>query len=221
MSPVKHAVIAAAGLGSRLGHGKPKCLVEVEGVKILRHLLHLLSDVEDVRVVVGFEEKEVINEIRKIRPDVMVVRNPGFRATTTLHSYELGARHIKGDCLFMDGDMLIEEASFNAFLESCTPNTPRLAITKTKTRDAVFTTVENGIATSFRRDDPTEYEWANISWLPNAFFSEIGNTAVYEQLRQFLPMATQELIAYEIDSEQDLLLAKENIHLFSLHALAG
>ncbi|WP_288431716.1 NTP transferase domain-containing protein [uncultured Agrobacterium sp.] len=220
MSTVKHAVIAAAGLGSRLGHGKPKCLVEIEGVKILKHLLSLLTEVEDVRVVVGFEEREVISELRKIRPDVLVVRNPGFRTTTTLHSYELGARHIKGDCLFMDGDMLIEEASFKAFLKSCMPNVPRLAITKTKTRDAVFTTIDGDQVTSFRREDPTEFEWANISWLPNEFFADIGNTPVYEHLRQFLPISAQELTAYEIDNEDDLALARENLHLFSLNELA-
>jgi len=219
MSIVKHAVIAAAGLGSRLGHGKPKCLVEVEGVKILKHLLHLLHDVEDVRVVAGFEEKEVIAELRKVRDDVIVVRNPGFRSTTTLHSYELGARHVKGDVLFMDGDMLVEEESFKAFLKSCVPGLPRLAVTKTKTRDAVFVAIEEGMVTSFRREDPTDYEWANISWLPNDFFAEIGNTPVYEHLCQYLPIAAEELIAYEIDSEQDLALARENLHLFGLEKL--
>ncbi|MBB3967119.1 NTP transferase domain-containing protein [Rhizobium metallidurans] len=218
---VKHAVIAAAGLGSRLGHGKPKCLVEIEGVKIIKHLLSLLKDVEDVRVIVGFEEKAVISAIRAIRPDVLVVRNPGFRSTTTLHSYELGGRYIKGDCLFMDGDMLIEPESFAAFLASCEPGVAQLGITRTKTRDAVFLTREDGHAVSFRRDDPTEYEWANIAWLPVDYFADIGNTAVYEHLRQFLPIRTHEVIAYEIDSEQDLALARDNLHYFNLQALAG
>ncbi len=45
MSFVKHVVIAAAGLGSRLGHGKPKCLVEIDEVSVLSHQLSLLSDV--------------------------------------------------------------------------------------------------------------------------------------------------------------------------------
>lgn len=221
MSSVKHAVIAAAGLGSRLGHGKPKCLVEIDGVKILKHLLSLLKDVDDVRVVVGFEEKMVVSEIRSIRQDVLIVRNPGFRSTTTLHSYELGARYIKGDCLFLDGDMLIEPDSFEQFLTQCRPGIPRLGITETKTRDAVFTTVENGMAAGFRRDDPTEFEWANISWLPTEFFSDIGNTAVYEHLRQYLPIEVGEVIAYEVDREQDLAQAQNNTHLFGLQALAG
>ncbi|SHO60967.1 Choline kinase [Pseudoxanthobacter soli DSM 19599] len=221
MSIVKHAVIAAAGLGSRLGHGKPKCLVEVGGVMILKHLLHLVKDVEDVRVVVGFEEKTVISEIVRIRPDVLVVRNPGFRSTTTLHSYELGARHLSGDCLFMDGDMLIEPDGFAAFLATCRPGVPRLGITKAKTLDAVFTTIEGGAATAFSRNEPTTYEWANISWLPIKFFSDIGNTAVYEHLRQYLPMDTMELTSYEIDNEHDLSLAKQNLHHFDLAALAS
>ncbi len=217
MSIVKHAVIAAAGLGSRLGYGKPKCLVEIEGVSILRHLLSLLDDVEDVRVVTGFEEMAVLRELQSIRRDVLVVRNPGFRQTTTLHSYEMGARHLKGDCLFLDGDILIEPESFKTFLANCKPNTPRLSIAKTKTREAVFTTIESGLATGFCRENRTEFEWANISWLPTAYFADIGNTAVYEHLRHFLPLPVQEVTAFEIDNEQDMALALQNLHLFRLN----
>lgn len=221
MSAVKHAVIAAAGLGSRLGHGKPKCLVEIEGVKIIRHLLSHLADVEDVRVIVGFEEHAVIAAIRDIRPDVLIVRNPGFRNTTTLHSYEMGARHLKGDCLFMDGDMLIEQQGFSDFLQACEPGVPLLGVTRAKTQDAVFTIMDGDTATDFRRQEPTEFEWANIAWLPVEYFSDIGNTTVYEHLLRYLPIKTREVIAYEVDREEDLALVKKNLHFFNLEKLAG
>ncbi|MBB4955657.1 choline kinase [Agrobacterium vitis] len=221
MSAVKHAVIAAAGLGSRLGHGKPKCLVEIEGVKIIRHLLSHLADVEDVRVIVGFEEHAVIAAIRDIRPDVLIVRNPGFRNTTTLHSYEMGARHLKGDCLFMDGDMLIEPEGFAEFLAACEPGKPLLGITKAKTQDAVFTIMDGDAVTGFLRQEQTEFEWANIAWLPVDFFADIGNTAVYEHLMRYLPIQAKEVIAYEVDREEDLALVKRNLHFFQIDKLAG
>ncbi len=67
MSNVKHAVIAAAGLGSRLGLGKPKCLLEVDNKPLIEYQLKLLKNVADVRVVVGFEEHLVIPLVKKIK----------------------------------------------------------------------------------------------------------------------------------------------------------
>lgn len=210
MSSVKHVVIAAAGLGSRLGLGRPKCLVEVNGVSILEHQLSLLAEVDDVRVVVGFDEKTVTSELQRIRPDVLVVRNPAFRSTTTLHSYALGAEHIKGDCLFMDGDLLLEPESFSRFLQSCRPGIPQLGITKSKTTDAVFVERDGEDVVEFGRQNATEFEWSNIAWLPVSYFDEIGNTAVYEHLSSLLPIRSKELVSYEIDTEQDLRHALEN-----------
>ena len=219
MPTVKHAVIAAAGLGSRLGQGKPKCLVEVEGVKILKHLLSLLDEVEDVRVVVGFEEKAVLSELRQLRKDILVVRNPNFRSTTTLHSYALGCQYLDGDCLFMDGDLLLEPQSFRRFLASCKPGQPRLATTRSKTKDAVFSCMEDDRIIAFRRDEPTEYEWSNIAWLPTSIFKDIGNTPVYQHLTAYLPIIGHEIVSYEVDTAEDLSLALRHKDLFGLHVL--
>lgn len=216
MSLVKHAVIAAAGLGSRLGHGKPKCLVEIDGVTVLSHQLSLLADVEDVRVVVGFEEKAVIDEVKRNRRDVIIVRNPGFRSTTTLHSYALGAQYLSGDCLFLDGDLLLVPESFAAFLATCEAGVPKLGLTPSQTVDAVYAVLEKGNVVDFSRSVETEYEWSNVSWLPVRFLHEIGNTAVYEHLKNYLPISTGDVISFEIDTETDLLRARQNAHKFAL-----
>lgn len=213
---VEHAVIAAAGLGSRLGHGKPKCLVEIEGVSVLAHLMHLLADVPDVRVVVGFMEQAVIAELARIRPDAIVVRNPAFRSTTTLHSYAAGARGLAGDCLFMDADLLVVPETFHAFLGTCRPGQARLALTTARTVDAVYVEMAGDAVTGFRRDDPASFEWSNISWLPVSMFADIGHSAVYEHLRPFLPMAAGEVESFEIDTAQDLERARLHAPLFHL-----
>jgi choline kinase len=221
MSIVEHAVIAAAGLGSRLGHGKPKCLVKIDGVSVLAHLLTLVEHVPDVRVVVGFMEADVIEELARLRPDAVAVRNPSFRITTTLHSYALGARHLQGDCLFMDADLLVVPQTFRAFLESCRPGEPRLALTPNKTQHPVYTELDGERVVGFRREQPTEFEWSNISWLPVGLFANFGHSAVYEHLRQFLPFASGIVDAYEIDTEEDLRLAKANAAMFELDKCIG
>ncbi len=221
MSIVEHAVIAAAGLGSRLGHGKPKCLVRIDGVSVLAHLMHLVADVPDVRVVVGFMEAEVIAELAKVRPDAIVVRNPAFRTTTTLHSYAMASRGVRGDCLFMDADILVVPETFRRFMAECRRGEPRLALTQSRSTDAVYVELEDGLVSGFRRDRPTEYEWANISWLPTRFFEEIGQTAVYEHLRKRLPLRVGMLDSYEIDTARDLDRAKKNVGRFNLHECRG
>ncbi|UNM06417.1 MAG: NTP transferase domain-containing protein [Holosporaceae bacterium] len=76
MQPIKHAVILAAGLGSRLGLDLPKCLVEVHGKKLIEYQLNLLSEIPNVYIVVGFKEKKSWRWQKKVRPDVIFVRNP-------------------------------------------------------------------------------------------------------------------------------------------------
>lgn len=56
MSSVENVVIAAAGMSTRLGVGRPKCLVEVCGRKIIEYQLALLKEIPHVYMVVGFCE---------------------------------------------------------------------------------------------------------------------------------------------------------------------
>jgi choline kinase len=217
VSTVKHAVIAAAGLGSRLGMGKPKCLIEFSGTTILEHQLGLLRNVEDVRVVVGFEEERVTTLVKEIRPDVIIVRNPAYRTTTTLHSYAMGAEYLKENCLFMDGDILFQPSSFTSFLSVCEVNETLIGITKAKTKDAVYAlTNEESEIESFSRVTSTPYEWANIVWIAPNKFEYPTATSVYERLTAHLPLRTKEIVSYEIDTKEDMDNAIINLSLFGL-----
>ena len=64
MSSIKHAIISAAGMGTRLGLNAPKCLLQFNGISIIQHQLDLLKDIEDVRIVVGFMEESVVKTVK-------------------------------------------------------------------------------------------------------------------------------------------------------------
>ncbi|MHB8872549.1 MAG: NTP transferase domain-containing protein [Myxococcaceae bacterium] len=199
-------MIAAAGLGSRLGLGRPKCLLEIGERSLLHHQLDLLKDVPDVRVVVGFAEQAVIDAVRPIRPDVIFVRNAAFRSTSTLASYALGAAHLLDPCLFMDADILFEPATFAAFLGACVEESPLIGVTAAKTTDAVYAHLAAGQVERFSRTERGPFEWANLCWLP-ARYCETGRSAVFERLAQDLPMPCLTVTSHEVDTPEDYALA--------------
>ncbi len=213
MSAIEHVVIAAAGLGSRLGHGLPKCLVQVEGKTLIERQLALFADVPDVRVVVGYMEHAVMEAVNRLDRNVIFVRNPDFRTTTTQDSYALGASGVRGKCLFLDADIVFEPESFAAFMVHSATTDFVIGITKAKTDDAVYAKVDHSSGrdlhvVDFTRLESSEYEWANVVSAPAETFHR-GRGAVFETLREHLPIPAMPVVSYEIDTEQDLQRARE------------
>lgn len=207
MSTIKHAVIAAAGLGSRLGLGKTKCLLEIDNRPLISYILKLLEKVDDVRVVVGFQEEEVMKTVLRYRKDVIFVRNPEYHSTSTVTSYWLGSRGIEDNCLYLDADILFEPLSFKGFLSYCNHHTGEniIAVTKSKTDDAVFVELETGTDSviRFTRQQSMENEWANLCYISPAILAPYGES-VYQRLALFLPMTAYNIISYEIDTKRDM-----------------
>lgn len=207
MSTVKHAVIAAAGLGTRMGRGRPKCLEKIRGRAIIDYQLALLESFEDLRLVVGFQEWEVMDHVRRIRPDAIFVRNSNFRNTTTLQSLWLGVKGLTEPCLIMDADIVFEPASFQAFVTKCQDGRSRIGITPARTEDAVFVTTEgsdeNLVVLGFDREHAETYEWANLAYLRP---EQIANRScyVYEHLDEHLPLQASVIEACEVDTPNDL-----------------
>ena len=116
MSRVRHAIVSCAGLGSRLGLNSAKCLVNVNGKRIIDYILPLVADIEDLRIVVGFQEAEVMEYVSKKRADAVFVRNPTFASTSNSYSVNLGSHDLQEPFMIIDGDMIIEPPSFRRFL---------------------------------------------------------------------------------------------------------
>ncbi len=214
MQTIKHAIISAAGIGSRLGMNIPKCLVPVAGKCIIDYQLDHLREIEDIRVIVGFQEEKVIEHVSKIRSDVIFVRNPLYSSTSTLQSIYLGARYLHEPILTLDGDIILEE-SFRDFLRVCQETVPVVAVTPSGTDDAVFVQSyedENGFfVNGFQREPKTDFEWTGIAYLgPEHIRNE--NTFVYEQLEKHFPLRAAVIKCFEIDTQPDLVRAE---HIFS------
>lgn len=224
MPTITHAVIAAAGFGSRLGHGHPKCLVEFRGRTLLDRQLELLKDVPDVRIVVGFQEDSVVKAARSLRPDVTIVRNPAYASTTTLQSYALGARFLTSSCLFMDADIVFERQTFSHFLDAAASarSAPLVAYTEAKTVDAVYASITGGNVVGFSRTNRQPWEWANLAALP-PHYCEGGGGAVFELLERDLPLPSFHIVSHEIDRSDDLITAlKEHpVDALDAHVVAA
>ena len=83
----KSVVISCAGIGSRLGLGLTKALVQINGGSLISWQLKLFKEVEDLRLVIGFQGAEIIEEVRKYREDVVFCYNHRYFETKTGASY--------------------------------------------------------------------------------------------------------------------------------------
>lgn len=205
MSNIKHAIISAAGLGSRLGLNKPKCLLRINGKSIINLQLNLLTQIEDVRVIVGFKEQEVINEVLSVRRDVTFVRNPDFSTTSNSYSLYLATKDFKEPYLTIDGDLIINKESFNSFLQECDSETI-IGVSRTNSEDAVFVvTNKEGRIISFTRELKGKYEWAGIAYLNNIKINPKINFQ-YENFLKYLPLRKKIIDCLEIDTPNDLAI---------------
>lgn len=210
MPDVKHVVVSAAGLGSRLGLDIPKCLLEVRGRTLIDHQLELFRGIPDVRVVVGFKEAKVVRHVSARWPHVTFVRNAEYAHTSNTHSLALGSRFLSEPYVAVDGDLLIEPASFRTFLAQCrTAETSIVGIARRTTEDAVGVQLDfQGRVVAFlRAGDPgfaeTTYEWCGIAYF-NGVTVTTASTFVFQELAKYLPLAACEIECAEIDTPRDL-----------------
>jgi choline kinase len=100
-------VILAAGIGSRLGHGMPKSMIQLsDQTTVLDQQLHNFNniiDIHDIIITVGYK-KEVIMERY---PNLMYVYNRAFSITNTCKSLLCALNKIKhDDVIFINGDIV-------------------------------------------------------------------------------------------------------------------
>lgn len=107
MSVSKTIVISCAGMGTRLGIGTTKALIDIEGKPLILRQLELLKDFDDIRIVVGYQMEKVIEVVNNYRKDILFVFNHNYRNTGTGGSFSLGIKHAREMVVSLDGDLLV------------------------------------------------------------------------------------------------------------------
>jgi choline kinase len=122
-----HAIILAAGVGSRLfGDSRsqpPKSLIEFDGKTLLaRHFDYLLAlGVEKLTLVVGYRKDLVIAEAERCAPPgfLELIENPMYRGGSIISMWYARETYRRGkQVLFMDADILYDPAILYRLIDS-------------------------------------------------------------------------------------------------------
>ena len=211
MQATKSIVISCAGIGSRLGLGTTKALIDVGGKTLIQRQLELFKDVADLRIVVGFQAGEVIAEVRRYRPDAIFVFNHDYFGTKTGTSYYLGARDGNPYAIEYDGDLLVHPADMQMLLAM---EGEWIAYADTRSDDAVYARVNAmGEVVAFSQEQG-DFEWTGPCCLKK---ENVGYTSqnVYNQLEPHLPIKGIKIRACDIDTYGDYQRAFEFVKTFS------
>ena len=100
----------AAGVGSRLKEingDKPKCLIEANGISLIRRSVSLLQSrgVYDITVITGYKS-EIIHQ--ELQSSVTYLHNAYFRVTNSIASLWLAKDLLCGDVILMNADLYYE-----------------------------------------------------------------------------------------------------------------
>lgn len=207
MSTAKSVIISCAGIGSRLGLATTKALVNINGKSLISWQLGLLKDVEDIRIVIGFQAKEVIEEVRKIRSDVTFVYNHNYFETKTGASFYFGAKDGNEYAIGYDGDLLVHPADMQMLLEQ---DGEWIGYAPKMSDDAVLVkTNQIGDVLGFSKEHG-DYEWTGPCSIKKEKL-RYSSGHVFNQLESNLPMRGIKIRACDIDTYEDYQRALEFI----------
>jgi len=193
-------VVSCAGIGSRLGLGKTKALVEINGIPMINYIIDYFSEIQDLRIVVGFQAFSVIDLALKIRKDIIFVFNHDYFHTKTGASLALGARFCLDYVLAWDGDFMAKASDVKKIIDK---QGEFICCTQPTSADPVFViTDETGQnAAGFTKLQGT-LEWSGPAKIKreNIFYND-GNT--YNLLEPLLPMPLFKINGSDVDTYDD------------------
>lgn len=202
MSVSKTIVISCAGMGTRLGIGTTKALIDVDGKPLLIRQLELLKDYGDIRIVVGYQKERVMELVTNFRKDILFAFNHDYKSTGTGASFLLGAKYAGEMVVALDGDLLVHPDDLKKVLESdmecicgTSPSTDNPVLMQTAD------TPEGKVVTGFSREKG-EYEWTGLAQVRTERLG-IGTGHVYQLLEPLLPVPMVEIRTKEIDTMED------------------
>lgn len=199
MSSTKSIIISCAGIGSRLGLATTKALVNINGRSLISWQLDLFKNIEDVRIVIGFQAKEVIEEVLKYRKDVTFVYNHNYFETKTGASFYLGAKDGNELAIGYDGDLLVHPEDMKILLEQ---EGEWIGYGDIMSDDSILVKTNSiGDVLAFSRENG-DYEWTGPCCIKKDKL-KYSSGHVFNQLESSLPMRGIKIRACDIDTYED------------------
>ncbi len=199
MPSTKSIVITCAGIGSRLGLATTKALINIEGKSLIAWQLEHFQEVEDIRVVVGFQAQDVIDEVLKFRKDAIFVYNHDYFNTKTGTSFYLGAKDANEYILEWDGDLLVHPDDVKTILNT---QGEFICYADILSEEAVFVNTDDaGNVRSFSKQRG-DFEWTGPACIKKEKL-QYSSGYVYRMLEPFLPMRGIKIRACDIDTYSD------------------
>lgn len=195
----KTIIISCAGMGTRLGIGTTKALIDMDGKPLIARQLECIPQDFDVRVVVGYQAEKVMEVVRKYRKDVTFAFNHEYKTTGTGASLSKGLIGANEMVIALDGDLLVHPDDFKRFI---TNETECIAGCQPTTDNPVLMTINN-------RSEVVEFsrEYGQLEWTGMAQIKRDklvpGEGHVYQMLESLLPLKVMEIRTKEVDTPND------------------
>ena len=225
------AIILAAGMGRRLGEftkDNTKCMVEVNGVKLIDRMLGQLSRLSLTRVVivVGYKGdglRRHIGDRYRGKLNIEYVENPVYDRTNNIYSLWLAKDKLReDDTLLLESDLIFSDRILGMIVNDSHPNIALVAKYETWMDGTMVRIDSDGNILNFipkkafRFEDTGDYyKTVNIYKFSRSFSSEkyipfmdaychaLGNNEYYEQvLRVITLLDNSNLKALPVEKEK-------------------
>ena len=210
------AIILAAGMGRRLGEKtreNTKCMVEVNGTKLIDRLLDQLAgqNLRRVIIVVGYQGqklKDYIDHRYDDRLSIEFAENPIYDKTNNIYSLSLVKEQLQeDDTLLIESDLILSERLIPMIVENPYPNLALVAKYETWMDGTMVRIDEDRNIVNFISKDAFDYadvdsyyktvniykfskDFAKNKYVPflNAYTKAVGNNEYYENVLRIISM---------------------------------
>lgn len=225
------AIILAAGMGRRLGDltkENTKCMVSVNGVRLIDRLLGQLSglSLKRVIIVVGYKGQELKDYIGHRYDDqlkIVYAENPIYDKTNNIYSLSLVKQQLQeDDTLLIESDLIFSDSLFQMIITDPYPNLALVAkyeswMDGTMVRLDADNNIVNFVPKkAFKYEDIDSYyktvniykfsrDFSQQKYVPflEAYCHALGNNEYYEQVLRVITLLDHaELKALPIGNEK-------------------
>lgn len=224
------AIILAAGMGKRLGEytkNNTKCMVAVNGTRLIDRLLRQLSElhIKRVVIVVGYEGNKLMEYLGYERDGLCIeyVNNPIYDKTNNIYSLALAKeKMIEDDTLLIESDLIFDDGMLRLLMDNPYPNIALVAKYETW-MDGTMVKIDedNNIVNfvtkvAFNYSEVDKYyktvniykfskEFSKNKYIPflEAYTKSVGNNEYYENVLRIISfLNSEDLKALSITNEK-------------------